>query len=209
MVAMVDRWVGLHATPFTAAAGPVGELLLARYDEPHRRYHDGRHLREVLDAVDLLARHASDVDTVRLAGWLHDAVYDPTAAAGANESASADLAAELLPPLGQPSARVALVVRLVRLTAGHDPAADDPDGQVLCDADLRVLAASPARYAQYAADVRAEYLHLPEALFAAGRAQVMGRLLAHSRLFATETAFELWEAPARANVEAELSGLLT
>lgn len=207
MVAILDRWVGLQATPFAAAARPVGELLLARYGEPHRRYHDGRHLREVLDAVDLLAHHASDVDAVRLAAWLHDAVYDPTAAAGANESASADLAAALLPPLGHPTARVALVVRLVRLTAGHDPAAGDLDGQVLCDADLRVLAASPARYAQYAADVRAEYAQVPDALFAAGRTQVLGRLLAHPRLYSTATAFELWEAPSRANVEAELSRL--
>lgn len=207
MVVILDRWAGLHATPFTAAARPVGEQLLARYGEPHRRYHDGRHLREVLDAVDLLAHHARDVDAVRLAAWLHDAVYDPTAAAGANESASADLAAALLPPLGHPAARVALVVRLVLLTASHDPTADDLDGQVLCDADLRVLAASPARYAQYAADVRAEYAHVPDAPFAAGRTQVLGRLPARPRLFATATAFELWEAPARANVGAELSRL--
>ena len=207
MDARLDRWTHLHAKQSTAAARSVGEQLLARYGEPHRHYHDGRHLSEVLDAIDLLAHHAGDVNAVRLAAWLHDAVYDPTAAAGANESASADLAVSLLPPLGHPTARVALVVRLVRLTASHDPADDDVDGQVLCDADLRVLAASPARYAQYAADVRAEYAHVPGALFAAGRTQVMDRLLAHPRLYSTATAFELWEAPARANVAAELTRL--
>jgi len=207
MDARLDRWTHLHAKQSTAAARSVGEQLLARYGEPHRHYHDGRHLSEVLDAIDLLAHHAGDVNAVRLAAWLHDAVYDPTAAAGANESASADLAVSLLPPLGHAATQVALVVRLVRLTASHDPADDDVDGQVLCDADLRVLAASPERYAQYAADVRAEYTHLPDALFAAGRAQVMGRLLAHPRLFATATGHERWEARARANIEAELARL--
>ena len=207
MDALVDRWSALHPTAPTAAAQSAGEQLLARYQEPHRRYHDVRHLSEVLDAVDLLAHHARHADAVRLAAWLHDAVYDPTAAAGANEQASADLAVWLLPPLGHAGAQVALVVRLVRLTATHHPVDDDADGQVLCDADLRVLAASPGRYAQYAADVRAEYAHVPDAMFAAGRALVMGRLLAHPRLFATATGFEHWEAPARANVEAELTHL--
>ena len=192
---------------FTAAARVVGTQLLSRYGEPHRRYHDRQHLAEVLDAVDLLAHHAGDADAVRLAAWLHDAVYDPTAAPGANERASADLAVWLLPPLGHPPAQVALVVRLVRLTATHQPAPDDLDGQVLCDADLRVLAAQPERYAKYAADVRAEYAHLPDALFATGRAQVMGRLLDQPRLYNTATGFERWEARARANVTAELTRL--
>ncbi|MEO7746027.1 MAG: metal-dependent phosphohydrolase, partial [Actinomycetota bacterium] len=183
----------------------AGADLLRRYGEPHRRYHDVRHLTEVLDGVDELAAHALDPDAVRLAAWFHDAVYDVRAPAGASEAASADLAASVLALLGHPG--VDAVVRLVRLTATHDPAADDADGQVLCDADLRILAADDARYAEYARDVRAEYAHVPDADFAAGRAAVMGALLAHDRLYATATARERWEARGRANVAAELARL--
>ena len=202
---LLARWVRLHPPDVAERAHAAGADLLRRHVEPHRRYHDVRHLAEVLDGVDELAEHAADPDAVRLAAWFHDAVYDVRAPAGASEAASADLAASVLGSLGHPG--VGAVVRLVRLTATHDPAADDADGQVLCDADLRVLAADDVRYAEYARDVRAEYAHVPDADFAVGRAAVMGALLAHDRLYATATARGRWESRARANVGAELARL--
>ncbi len=204
---LLERWVRLHRADVAGPAHVAGADLLRRYGEPHRRYHDVRHLTEVLDGVDELAAHSLDPDAVRLATWFHDAVYDVGAPAGASEAASADLAASVLAALGHPG--VDAVVRLVRLTATHGPAADDADGQVLCDADLRILAADDARYAEYARDVRAEYAHVLDADFAAGRAAVMSALLAHDRLYATATARERWEARGRANVAAELAHLAT
>lgn len=201
---LLRRWSALHSAP-SQAAGQAGVDLVRRYHEPHRRYHDARHLTELLEAVDELAAHAGDLDAVRLAAWFHDAVYDVTAAAGANERASADLAARVLPALGHPAPRVAHVVRLVRLTATHDPVPDDPDGQVLCDGDLSVLGSGPGRYAQYAADVRAEYAHVPD--FAAARAAVLGALLGREWVYATATARDRWEHQARSNVTDELTRL--
>ena len=202
---LLERWVRLHPPSAAARARVAGADLLRRHREPHRRYHDVRHLTEVLDGVDELAAHAGDPDVVRLAAWFHDAVYDVHAPAGASEAVSADLAASVLSSLAHPG--VDAVVRLVRLTAAHHPAGDDADGQVLCDADLRVLAADAARYAEYARDVRAEYAHVPDAEFVTGRAAVMGALLAHDRLYATPTAHERWESRGRANVTAELARL--
>ena len=203
---LLSRWSALH--PATSQAAPhVGVDLVRRYGEPHRRYHDTRHLAEVLDAVDELSVHADDLDAVRLAAWFHDAAYDVAAPAGANERASADLAASALAQLGHPAPRVAHVARLVRLTATHDPAPDDGDGQVLCDGDLWVLGADPRRYGQYAADVRAEYAHVPEADFTAARAAVLGPLLDRESVYATAMARERWEHRARANVSEELTRL--
>jgi predicted metal-dependent HD superfamily phosphohydrolase len=99
------------------------------------------------------------------------------------------------------------VARLVRLTATHRPADDDLAGQVLCDADLAILAAEPARYADYVAGVRREHAHLSDAGFAAGRASILRDLLAKPALFHTAVARRRWEERARANVEAELSSL--
>ena len=182
----------------------VGHDLLSRYAEPQRAYHDGRHLAEVLAAAALLSSHAADLPVVVAAAWWHDAVYDVHAAPGANESASADLAVAALSGLGVDPARVTEVERLVRLTAGHDPAAGDADGAVLCDADLAVLAAGVQRYAEYVADVRREYAHVPDDVFRAGRSAVLRDLLSHERLYRTSTAHEAWETTARANLEAEL-----
>ena len=99
------------------------------------------------------------------------------------------------------------MVRLVRLTATHDPADGDPAGAVLSDADLAVLAAGPERYAEYVAGVRREYSHVPDEAFRRGRADVLRGLLAAPAMFRTATGRRLWEQRARANVEAELSAL--
>ncbi|GAB3686887.1 HD domain-containing protein [Angustibacter aerolatus] len=184
-------------------AAAVG--LLGRYGEPHRGYHDARHLGEVLTAVALLAEHADDLPVVVAAAWWHDAVYDPTATAGANERASAELARTTLTGWGAPPERVAAVHDLVLMTADHDPTT--ADGRVLSDADLAVLAAGPDRYAAYVAGVRTEYAHVSDDAFAAGRAAVLEALLAHDRLYRTDEAHERWEVLARHNVEQELRTL--
>ncbi len=66
----------------------VGRDLLARYGEPHRAYHDRRHLAEVLAAVALLAEHAEDLSATVAAAWWHDAVYDVRVLTPASASAS-------------------------------------------------------------------------------------------------------------------------
>jgi predicted metal-dependent HD superfamily phosphohydrolase len=181
------------------------EPLRARYDQPHRRYHDRGHLDTVLGHVDELGDLADDVDAVRMAAWFHDAVYDP--GRPDNEAASAELAQELLPDHGVAADQVAEVVRLVRLTAAHDPVDGDANGAVLCDADLAVLGGEPAAYRDYVDRVREEYRALDDATFAAGRARVLAALLAQPQLFRTASARERWDAPARRNLAAELGDL--
>lgn len=202
---LTARWTALLAGLATAGdAGAVGSHLLGRWAEPHRRYHDQVHLGAVLDHVDALAGHAADPDAVRLAAWYHDAIY---AGAPDDEEQSARLARTELAGLGLPRALVDETARLVRLTAAHDPMPGDRNGEVLCDADLAILAADAAAYERYVAAVRAEYAHVPDEAFRAGRARVLVQLLALPALFRTPLGRERWEAAARANVEAELRTL--
>ncbi|MFD4571770.1 hypothetical protein ACFWNK_11095 [Streptomyces sp. NPDC058417] len=186
-------------------AAPYAENLLARWSEPQRRYHTLTHLTAVLDHVDRLAEHADDTDVVRLAAWFHDAVYLPDRSE--NEERSAALAERALTEAGVDAARTAEVARLVRLTVGHDPADGDRDGEVLCDADLAVLAAPPSAYAAYTAAVRAEYHFVPDDLFREGRSAVLRHLLELPRLFRTPYGAREWEATARHNLRAELETL--
>ena len=161
-----------------------------------RGYHDLRHLAEVLDRLDDLG--CDDV-AVLLAAWFHDAVYDSRPG---DEERSAQWAERALPADLSPE-----VARLVRVTEHHDPAPADEAGRLLCDADLAILAAPPARYAEYAADVRAEYAHVSDADFAAGRGAILADLLSRPALFATDRGRGLWEDAARDNVAAELARL--
>ncbi|MFI7213549.1 metal-dependent phosphohydrolase [Micromonospora maritima] len=189
------------------AVDRAGARLLAGWREPHRRYHTVDHLRAVLDVVDAYADRARRPDLVRLAAWCHDAVYDPRAGGDANERASADLGDALLTAAGLPAAAVTGVRRLVLLTAGHAVGPDDPDGALLCDADLAVLAAPPDGYDRYAAAIRREYAHVPEPDFRAGRATVLRQLLALPALYRLPEAHARWEDAARANLARELARL--
>jgi predicted metal-dependent HD superfamily phosphohydrolase len=205
--------LGLGSTPH----GPqVRDHLLTAYAEPHRRYHDLRHLAEVLAAIDRLATTAApgaagaELGVVQLAAWFHDTVYDPTAPAGDNEEASARLAEQLLPGLGLGSGLVARVAALVRGTATHTGAADPTDERaaaVLDDADLAILASAPDRYADYAAAVREEYAHVPDPAFRAGRREILLGFLDRPRIYRTPAAYDAWEIRARTQVSAEVERL--
>ncbi|MFI9494173.1 MULTISPECIES: HD domain-containing protein [Streptomyces] len=201
-----DALVAVRGTASGPDPLPYAEHLLERWGEPQRRYHTTAHLAQVLDHVDTLAGHAADPDVVRLAVWFHDAVYRPDRSE--NEERSAALAERALPEAGVPDAATAEVARLVRLTVTHDPADGDRDGEVLCDADLAILASAPREYAAYAAQVREEYGFVPDDLFRAGRADVLRHLLGLPRLFRTPHGAAVWEPKARQNVTTELE-LLT
>ena len=182
------------------------EPLVAAYAHPSRRYHDTRHLTEVLARVHELSAEGVEFDrmAVVLAAWFHDGVYDGEPEA---EKRSAAWAAEALATHVEPAV-LDEVVRLVLITEHHTPVADDPNGGALSDADLAILAAPAERYEEYAASVRVEYAHVPDDAFAAGRAAILQALLAKPHLFHTAYAQASWEAAARANVEREVADLL-
>lgn len=183
------------------AAARLHAGLAQRHAEPHRRYHVLAHVDAVLRHLDVTAATLPDDRAVRLAAWYHDAIYDPRAAG--NEEASADLAAAELTAAGVDPELVADVERLVRATAAHRPTEDDE--RALCDADLAVLGASPEAYERYRSEVRAEYAHLDDDTWRAGRAAVLRSLLG-APLFTT-AAFADRDEEARRNLTAELDAL--
>ena len=202
----MSELVGFESWALLAGDSPTSRTewaaVVGAWSEPHRRYHDLAHLAAVLGLVGELAGAADDRDAVRLAAWYHDVAYDPQRTD--NEEVSAARARVGLRGL-VPDARVDEVERLVLLTAGHDPAPDDANGAVLCDADLAVLAGPPDAYAAYASAVREEYGHLSDEEFTAGRMAVLEHLLALPALYRTPEAARLWGDRAAANLTAELT----
>lgn len=185
------------------------EALMGRHREPHRRYHTATHVVWVCRHVDDLvgAHPVPDVEVLLAAALFHDAVYDPTAAAPSNEVHSAALAAHVLGEVGWAAGRVGELVRLVELTAGHEPDHGDVAGAVLVDADLAVLGGDAASYAAYVTGVRAEYSHVDDAAWRDGRAAVLRHFLDRPAIYATPTMRAGREHRARANLSAELATL--
>lgn len=182
----------------------LGASLIQRYSEPHRRYHDVHHLHQVLATIDELAAD-HDLFLVRLGAWFHDAIYDIPFRELTNEEASARLSVRELSRAGLEQEDLTQVSRLVRLTATHVPASRDPEGELLCDADLAILAAPAQDYDAYVAAVRAEYAAVPDEEFAAARLAVL-EPLTEGELFRTSKGRAL-TAAAQANLRRECAGL--
>lgn len=188
----------LDSAVVTGGLGP-------RYSQPHRRYHNLMHIEDVLLRIEELEPPVEHELALALAAWFHDAVYQP--GKDDNEDRSAYVAYDALEQIGAAPELIAEVVRLVRLTAHHDPADDDSAGAVLCDADLAILATAPDRYREYATAIRQEYVHVPEAEFRTGRAAVLRRFLERPTIYRTPYGREHWEDAARANIAAEVTVL--
>jgi predicted metal-dependent HD superfamily phosphohydrolase len=203
---MTGSLVGFEAWTALAGDSPTSRTewaaVIGAWSEPHRSYHGLAHLAAVLGLVGELSGAASDPAAVALAAWYHDIAYDPER--DDNEQVSADRARAGLRGL-VPETRVDEVARLVLLTAGHDAEDGDANGAVLCDADLAVLAGPPDAYAAYASAIRAEYGHLSDADFTAGRIALLERLLGLPRLYRLPAVADEWTPRARANMTAELA----
>ncbi len=215
MAALIASWtrdcaaLAPGASPHAVQA--VGADLLRRWTSPARHYHTTVHLEEVFEALAELDRAGEVRDResalARVAGWYHDAVYDPAAAPGVNECESAALAAVTLPALSVRPEDAATVDRLVRLTTDHATAEGTAVERAFQDADLWILAAGSVRFDQYCAQVRQEHAHVPQRAYRAGRTAVLQPLLDRVAVYATAHGRRHWEAAARSNLARELSRL--
>jgi predicted metal-dependent HD superfamily phosphohydrolase len=197
-----DRW---DAT--LANQSETGARLIARYAEPHRVYHGTEHLAAVLARIDEFGTDAQDLFLVKLAAFYHDAIYDIPYRELTNEEASARLSVRELSRTGLEVEDLNEVSRLVRLTATHVPGSRDPNGELLCDADLAVLGSPPEAYAHYVAQVTEEYAAVPRLDFVRARFRVL-RDLAGRDLFSTAKGRAL-NARARFNLVAECRQLVS
>lgn len=190
------------------------DLLLTAWAEPHRKYHNVQHLVEMLAALQVLSGQMTQQQAriARLAAWFHDLEYNPRAAAGSNEHRSATKARDHLHRLGVDDHVIDAVEALILQTVSHDSAASHAAvsaelSAAFNDADLWILSAPADRYNEYAAAVRAEYRHVPDDLFAAGRIAIMSALVDKASLYATAHGQAHWETSARQNVGTELRRL--
>jgi predicted metal-dependent HD superfamily phosphohydrolase len=197
--------------PHPDAVARHGADLLRRWASPGRRYHTTAHLVEMFWALEELedagAIDAREGCLARVGAWFHDAVYEPAAGPGANETASAELARDTLHQLGAQPHDVEVVAALVSLTETHDTPADDDLACAFQDSDLWILAAPQPRFEEYCAQVREEYAHVDEAAYRTGRLAILEPLARRDTLYRTSHARRTWEQPARVNLAREVARL--
>ena len=192
-----------------APAGLQAELMTA-WSEPHRHYHDQRHLRECLALWMRWREHSERPGEVAIALWFHDAIYDPRD--GSNELNSAAWVARSLTRASADSDTVQRVHDLVMATqhgATPETAPAAPgsslDAQLLVDIDLSILGSPAERFGRYDQDVCKEYAWVTGFRYQEARAQVLQSFLDRPRLYHGGHAVALLEAQARINLAAALS----
>ena len=191
--------------------------LLAMYNGAGRAYHNAVHLADVLEKLDwaqgalaqngdlavLNAAAARQMfDTIELALFYHDAVYD--ARAKDNETQSRNLMLRDANTFGLHQNIADDAARLIDLTAHHGKAST-LDEKIMADCDLAILGAAPDVFAAYDRHIRSEYAHVPAPLYAAGRARVLQGFLDTPHLFKTAVFASHYDAPARRNLSAALA----
>jgi predicted metal-dependent HD superfamily phosphohydrolase len=185
----------LLAARWKLAERSLYDTLVARYSEPHRRYHTLQHLAECFAAFDEIADLAEHPADVELALWFHDAIYDTRRSD--NEERSAAWAGSIG---GEPAAR------LVRVTR-HDALPITADEQVLVDADLWILGSPQERFDEYEVQVREEYGWVPESIYRRKRREILQSFLARATIYGTERFIRCHEPQARANLARSLARL--
>ncbi|AMR26638.1 hypothetical protein A0257_05645 [Hymenobacter psoromatis] len=179
------------------------QQLVAAYSDASRHYHNLAHVAKLQQQIARFP--VQDATVLNLAIWYHDAVYN--ALRHDNEAKSADWAVQFLQATSLEPARQARVADLIRRTQDHTQPQPPGDADLLLflDADLSILGAPEAAYGAYARQVRREYRLVPDLLYRPGRRQVLAKLLAAPVLFHTPSLRAELDAPARRNLQAELT----
>ena len=204
---MVLRALGLTEIDASAL---VAELK-RKHEEPHRHYHTWEHVVELLDhlfdAAVELGLSDDEIGLLGTAALTHDAVYEVDSTNYRNnEIRSSEYAKRALESRNVTPAKIGAVCRMVRETA-HSSRSEPTDrlSALLHDLDLAVLAAEPARYALYVADIVTEFGIYPGREFAAKRLEILRSWLADDSLYVSEYGKSRFLERARKNVAEEIA----
>jgi predicted metal-dependent HD superfamily phosphohydrolase len=182
--------------------------IVKSYGEPHRRYHSLEHVRDLISLIEG-CNEVEDKPMLFFAAFFHDVIYKP--GSSSNEKESAVVARAAMTQLGLPRQIIEETSHLILLTKTHgdaDKIAVTPDMLLFLDIDLSILGAGPARYKQYAAQIREEFKKFPELLFNNGRRNFLRGQLKLPVIYRTKFFRDKFEQQARINIAGELNDLL-
>jgi predicted metal-dependent HD superfamily phosphohydrolase len=199
-----ERWQRLVASFGVSGSDEVYADLVAAYSEPHRYYHTTTHVDDCLAQLDQAPKITEAPHEVELALWFHDAIYK--SASSKNEAESAEWAREFLRSVDAPEDRQARVFNYIVATK-HDVEPDSGDATVVVDIDLSILGREAEDYDLFEERIRKEYKWVPGPLYRRKRIAVLESFLKRRSIYGSEYFRDLYENPARRNLERAIRGL--
>lgn len=183
--------------------------LTSVYTEPTRHYHNLGHINQMLTFGQRITGNKLSREQI-LAIWFHDYVCVP--GAKDNEVRSADFFKSVALSAYETNDinSIMRVYDIIIDTGMYKPRTEE--SALVCDLDMSILGTTRVKYADYQAQVMAEYLTAFEAeTYYNGRTEFLNALLLRPKIFNTDLLKGL-EIPARQNINEEidkLKGLLS
>lgn len=201
MESLKDEWLRLwKAIGAKGDANGIYAHIAALYSRPTRFYHTLRHIEHCVGEFKYVRHIAEHPREVEMALWLHDIIYDTHL--DDNEERSADFAFSLCVAMRLPNMFADRVFRLIIPTTHDlDPLSLGIDAQLVIDIDLASFGALPKVFDNNGADIRREYIWVPEEEFKRKRAEVLSGFFERPRIYATDFFHEKYEAQAMQNLE--------
>lgn len=178
-------------------------LLESMYSEPIRVYHTLEHIYDLFQILQPYKSTIKDLNTVILAIFFHDIIYDPKS--NMNEEKSANLFSEVLSTYLDKNL-VDKVIQYIIATKEHNVTdSQDEDLRIFIDIDMSILGRERDVYAMYAEKIRREYSHVGERAFSSGRSGFLKKILvSEEHIFCTTEFYNKMEHQARSNIEWEV-----
>lgn len=175
-----------------------------KYSEKKRFYHNLTHIQALLKFIETLKEKIQDYQSVSLAIWFHDLIYNTKR--NNNEEKSAEFAVKALQEMKIPADIIRLVELMILATKTHDAKALTEDGKLFLDLDLAILGSKAEIYQQYYKAIRKEYSWVPWFLYRHSRKKVLNSFLGRQHIFFTQEMSQL-EGLARKNITQEIEFL--
>jgi predicted metal-dependent HD superfamily phosphohydrolase len=180
-------------------------FVIEKYTEKHRVYHNLSHINALLFNAENFRERLADFESVQLAIWFHDVIYNPKRFN--NESESAKIAVEYLSKLDVPKVKIEQVERMILATAKHNATDLDFDGKLFLDLDLGILGQNENVYKIYSEAIRKEYSFVPWFLYKRSRRKVLEAFLSREIIYFTQEIRQDFEEQARINLSNEIKEL--
>lgn len=194
------RWMELwQSLGITKNMFPDFAVVLKRYDEEARYYHNRDHLIHCLGEFDNIKHHLDNPLAVEVAIWYHDVVLGQYPN---NEEESAKLAQAVMKTAGINKNFRRQVCRLILLTKHKKkPKSQDKDGKYLIDIDLAILGQEPAWFERYNQAIENEHGWISKHEYQSRRKKFLQGLLKRFSIYSTRLFQNKLETQARRNIK--------
>ena len=185
-------------------AYPSINHIIDTYTHPDRKYHNLKHIHNMLMLFDDVSHLIQNPLSMELAIFYHDFVYNPRARDNEKQSVKA-----MIPILGDilGYSRLGDVKALISATSHHQGVIHKGDSRYIVDLDLAILGAEPELYKTYADGIRSEYSHVDSQIYHHGRRSFLLQMLDMDHIYNTQVMRQRFEKQAVHNISSEIKEL--